>query len=1614
MVQAEIIDRSLAFDHVIEALSLAGHGDTELHAFTRAFLSRIDEAEFAGLDARNLAILVYLAWDFIKERKTGTAKIRAYDQNDDVTARGGITVIEMVNDDMPFLLDSVLSEVQNRGLMVKRVIHPVLNIKRDDSGRLLNAEADDHPGDSNANPESLIQIHIDRLVDVAAKKDLCDALNSILDNVHTVVADWREMMDRLERTMAAYTKMPPPVAVADLAESIQFLRWLMEDNFTFLGMRAYDYIGEESEGGMKPVPGSGLGILRPNDIHVLRRGGEMVHMTPEVRKFFLAPALLIITKANMVSTVHRRVHMDYIGVKIYSENGDISGELRIVGLFTSTAYTRSVTSIPFVRHKADLILRRAGHIPRSHSHKALLNVLENFPRDELFQIEQGLLYRFIMDIHSLELRPRTHVLTRVDEFDRFVSVLVYVLRDQFSTDVRKAIGEYLSSVYKGAVSAYYPFFPDGQLVRLHFIIGRYEGKTPCPDQDVIIKRIRAIVQTWDDVLKNKLAVKLDNGRANEIMSRYTGAFPAGYEENFDAERAMLDIGRFDALTNEVPVDIDFYRDETTRAPERTRVAIYHHHGPIPLSRRVPIFENLGFSVIDERSYRILPKSGGNRSEFSLHDMILEVRDGAPVDLKTNEKPLEDAFLAVWRERTGNDDYNGLILKIDMDWREAAMLRSYGAYLRQIQAPFSHTYLCRTLITHHQVTGDLIALFRKRFDPTADISPAKRDEKETKIIQRIETALEKIPSLDEDRILRRFLNLICSTTRTNYYMRDGEGRPPETIAFKFDSGRIDGAPEPRPFAEIFVFSPRLQGIHLRGGPIARGGLRWSDRPQDFRTEVLGLAKAQQVKNAVIVPAGSKGGFIPRNLPVGGTREDIMTEGIACYQMFISTLLSLTDNTIDGRIVPPQNVVRHDTDDPYLVVAADKGTASFSDLANKISGTEGFWLDDAFASGGSAGYDHKKMGITARGGWEAVKRHFRETNVDIQRMPFTVIGVGDMSGDVFGNGMLLSPHIRLLAAFDHRDIFIDPDPDPAASFKERKRLFELARSSWQDFDTGVISAGGGIFSRAAKSISLSKEIRNLTGLNTERITPAELIRALLASPADLLWFGGIGTYVRESLETDAEAGDRVNDALRVTAQDLKVKVVGEGANLGMTQRARIEFAKAGGRINTDAIDNSAGVNSSDLEVNIKIVLSAAMVAGRLERNNRNAVLQEMTEEVAARCLRNSYLQTLALSLGEMRGLADLGFQQRLMHALERTGLLDRTLEFLPSDSNIIKRRKQGQALSRPELAVLLAYAKIDLFDKLIESRVPDDPYLTDELMYYFPKTLRDHFADDIVAHRLKREIIATQLSNAVINHGGSTMIVRLKEETGHNASDITRAFIITRAVLGVQHIYDLIDALDNKIPGQTQLDLYLEIQDLIRQLTGWFLRHVAFSDGLAGIIDRYRKGMGEITKSPTAVLTPNQYQRLEEKRAAYVEIGVPAKLAGLLSDLMIIADGPDIIYAARHLKRPVAEIAGLYFEIGDHFRINELKTAGAKLAISDYYDRLAINATLESLSSAERALTMDVVANAAGKAPTLADWLESNSKSAARTRYSLVEMLDGGALTLSKFMVAVNQLRALAPS
>jgi glutamate dehydrogenase len=1503
---------------------------------------------------------------------------------------GGAEQLEIFSADMPFIVDSTLAAIRATGGEIRFMAHPVLYLDPE-SHRVLDAEA------PVSLRESLLIVLIEPLADAAQRQAMIAEIDGTLAEVYRATKAWRTMLERLRRVVEDWKLNPPRAPVPMIQESKEFLAWLAEHNFTFLGMREYRLDGEGADRKFVPLATSGIGILEDKDFQFLRSGADYVEMTEQHLSFIGEAEPLMVTKANVRTRIHRRgAYMDYVGVKLYREGGEVQGELRIVGLFTSMALATPHSDVPLVRRKVSEVMRRSGYEPSSHSGKSLMAALESYPRDELFQIGEDQLFEFAKEIAALADRPRTRVLPRIDRFDNFVSVLVYVPRERYTSGVRAEIGLYLAKTYGGRVSAYYPSFPEGELVRVHFIIGRNGGRTPKPSRELLEAAVDDLILTFGDRL---IAV----GGARD-MTPWLDAFSGGYQSRNTAADALADIDVLERLEGGTSLALKL----SARADGDGAYAlkVYHRGRPIPLSDRVPMLENFGFRVIDERTYTVTPKDS---TGCFIHDMVLDASEIAPEDFAARAVLVESAILAVWQTDAESDGLNQLVLRAGLDWTDVAIIRALLRYLKQVGVTFSRAYLAQVLNAHASVAAALVRLFHAQLDLGFS---GNREQTIADAHDTIAAALEATQSLDEDRIIRRVLNLIDAAVRTNAFQRDGAGVRRPALAIKFDCSKVDGLPEPKPYREIFVYSPRVEGLHLRFGAIARGGLRWSDRPEDFRTEVLGLVKAQQVKNAIIVPVGAKGAFVPRMMPVGADREIVQAEGTACYKIFVQTLLDVTDNLEGDVVLPPPDVRRRDGDDPYLVVAADKGTATFSDTANAIAIARGYWLGDAFASGGSNGYDHKVMGITAKGAWEAVKRHFRELDRDIQASPFTVVGVGDMSGDVFGNGMLLSNQIRLVAAFDHRDIFIDPDPEPRKSLAERQRLFNLPRSSWQDYNKDLLSKGGGVYSRSLKNVPLFAEARKALGLGNDPVTPQEVMTAILKAEVDLLWFGGIGTYVRGSDETDAQAGDRANDAIRITGKAIRAKVVGEGANLAVTQKGRVDYALHGGRIDTDAIDNSAGVNASDIEVNVKIALNHVIRSTALDMDGRNAFLKTLTPEVAALCLRNNYLQPLAISLAERAGAAALPDHRALIETLEARGQLIRSVEALPDDATLDARAAAGKGLTRPELATILAYAKNSLYADLLAGTAPDDSYLSHELFAYFPKILADRYPDSITSHRLRREVIATVLANAVINRGGPGFVVKLMGATSTDASQVAAAFCLARDAYGLERLYGEIDALDGQISGHTQLALYAELATLLERETLWLLRNADFTGPLGDLVLTYAQGVTDVAGLIATLVPPTVEKTVAARVDSFGAGGAPPGIGRRVAELSALSFATDIALVAERTKSPVAQAATAFFGVLDIFGLASVIETGNHIVLADRFDRMALDRALANLMRAQRDLTVDVLAAGHGDiAARLDAWKQARPDAVDRVAAAVAGLVKGD-MTVSRLSVAAGLLSDLA--
>lgn len=1598
--------------------------DPRLEAFILALFADAAAEDLIQYNAVQLSFIVKQAWKNFSCHKSQTHIINIY--NPDFKAEESpsrpVTIVEIVNDNMPFLFDSITSEIQASGYEARLVLHPILSVTRDAEGRLEQFFGILMPQDCPVlQRDSLIHIHIDRLEEDKERAELAMRLDRILSQLRHVVQDWQPMRLRLTQAIESIRAQAHRMAdesrqnAKEWQESVRFLEWLNSGHFIFLGMCESLFLpeGENSPKHLSLIPESGRGLVAPKE-HLLtsEERQEFSSAPQEILDFLKSPAPLLIIKADLKSSIHRRAHMDCINLKLFDAEGSVKGTLRILGLFASTIYTKSVRSVPYLRGKVATVLDQLQMDPDSHSGRALLTILETYPRDELFQLDTDLLAQNVREIVILNERPRVRVLLRRDPYDRYLSILVYVPRDRYATAVRERIGLWLTEAYHGWLVSSQVAYPEGVLARIHFIIGHSGVDMPHLPQQKLEEEIGYIVRSWADDLKEVLKRNFEPAHARTLITRYKEAFQEGYTEIFSAGAALRDIQVIEKLGIHHKTEVLFCpanlaQEVEEQDPHQMCVRLYHYQRPISLSARVPLLENMGFKVIKERAYRIRPE---NRGESYLHDMTISPKFDLSKKISSAQtNQLEACFRAVWKDLCADDGYNSLVLQAELDWRKVAFLRAVGCYLQQLGAIYSRSFMASVLNRHIPIVALLVEFFVLRFDPNRCVQD--RAESEARLDAQIQEALRQVENSDEDRILRRFHTIISAILRTNFFQLGLNGEPPLTITFKLDPHLIQEMPSPRPYREVFVYSPRVEGIHMRFGAVARGGIRWSDRPQDFRTEILSLVKAQQVKNAVIVPVGAKGGFVPQRLPINGTREEILAESIEAYKIFISSLLSITDNRKDEKVCPPAQVVRYDSDDPYLVVAADKGTASFSDIANALSEERKFWLGDAFASGGSAGYDHKKMGITAKGAWEAVKRHFREMDHDIQTKPFTIAGVGDMSGDVFGNGLLLSKATKLLAAFDHRHIFIDPDPDPACSWEERARLFSLERSCWADYNPACLSKGGGIFSRNAKSLMLSPEALHLLDLPEAAMDPQVVLRAILSMRVDLLWFGGIGTYIRASTESNSDVGDRSNDPIRVTALDLRCRVIGEGANLGMTQKARIEFNRQGGRCNSDAIDNSAGVNSSDLEVNIKIALDAAVRKGRMTRAARNTLLAAMTEEVATLALRQNYLQTLAISLTEMRGAEDLPYQIHVIRSLEEKGLLDRLVEDLPSDATLTEMESSGQALRRPEIAVIMAHRKLVLYTELLESSVPDDPFMHPFLTAYFPKQMQKDYIPEIEEHRLRREIITTVLANTMINRGGATFIARLQSRVQVSCDQIARAYCVVEYIFQLEALYKKIDALDTQISGFRQLELYKAVQDLLLDQTVWFLRNTFIEEGcIADIVARFKKSIPIISsfleRAEEETLWGVQ-DHCHDQALTWITQGVPADLATSIAALPMQALAPSILLVSESVEKTPEEVAPFFFSVAGYFSIQRLDQMAKTLRVEDAYDRWALDNARNSLAEAHRHLTEAVVVSGGLEA-----WCSFHGEEVSEARRKLEEITSTGHLTLSRVFVAAAILGKLA--
>ncbi|MDQ7089515.1 MAG: NAD-glutamate dehydrogenase [Methylococcales bacterium] len=1441
------------------------------------------------------------------------------------------TIVEIVMSDRPFLLQSVCMEINRHGFTNHLVIHPVFNFKRDEQGKLLGlAEMAD---DNDISTECLLHVEIDRQSNQTAIDELKASLNRILKDVQAATDDWKKCLDTLQSVINEL-KTQQHASPHPLGDSIAFLQWLHDNHFVFLGYREYQLVDENKQKGLKIISDTGLGVLHDSVTSVLNK--QTRFFPPETYDYFTQPSPLIITKATTRATVHRSVFMDYIGIKQYNSKGDVIGEKRFLGLYSSSAYSCDLRKIPMISHKLQHLKERSGFRANTYGARALLYILQSLPRDELFQADEQSLFECAMGVLQLQESQRVRVFVRHDVYGHFISLLTFVPRDRYHTQSRKKIQSILLETFKGENVDFSVQLSESILARIHFIIHSNKGCCTQYDLKALEQKIVEALAEWKDDLQIQLNHYFGEAKGNTLFYNYCDGFSAAYREETSTRTALLDIGKFEQLIDcNLHAESLLYSPLTVSGKKTLRFKLFNRGQQASLSKSLPMLENMGIKVCDERPYEI--KNKNSEAILWLHDFGLDYEvERSDLDLARLKPRFETAFEQCWFDKIENDGFNALILNAKLKWEQVNLFRALYLYLRQLGMKFSQTYVELTLSKNPQVVSLLFDFFNQRFNPDLNQQVKQLCE----ISLPVEEAIEQVSSLDEDRILRHYLNLIHAAVRTNYFsnLTDEQGFP--FFAIKFDSALINEMPAPVPYFEIFVYSPRVEGIHLRGGAVARGGIRWSDRREDFRTEILGLMKAQMTKNALIVPTGAKGGFVVKRLHKITDKDKIYQEVIQCYQIFIQSLLTLTDNKQDGLCIKPKEVVCYDGNDPYLVVAADKGTAKFSDYANQLSQQADFWLGDAFASGGSVGYDHKVMGITARGAWESVKHHFSQLNLNTTNTPFTVVGIGGMLGDVFGNGMLLSSQIKLVATFDHLHIFLDPNPDPANSFKERQRLFQCPKSSWQDYDADLISTGGGVFLRNLKSIAISPQVQKCLNIRSETLTPHELIRAILSAPVDLLWNGGIGTYVKAHDESNIDVGDKANDAVRVNGKQLQCKVVAEGGNLGFTQKGRIEYAQQGGYCNTDSIDNSAGVDCSDHEVNIKILLNGLMRKGDLTEKQRNQLLEAMTEEVANKVLVNNYQQNQVISLIESHSSENSVDSQLLIKALEDRGHLNRPLESIPSDSILKERHTQSKGLTRPEISVLLAYSKQLMKQELLKELTGLDKKLFFKtLQAYFPAALQQKYPEEIQQHSLRDEIVANGLVNQLINRMGMVLPYRLMEETGCSTVAIINIDSLVCEVFNVDILWEQLESQTTQLNKEVFASLKMTLRKAIEKAMYWFIDKDRQQLGLFDDRQDYIEGIKALNTQIASFMTQTEQKWIDEQVDNFIHKGVAAEVAIEIVVLDVLYWCLDVVWLKKQTRSSLQDCAIAFFQIIDAFDLLWLRQQINDLPKNTVWESLA---------------------------------------------------------------------------
>jgi len=1585
--------------------------------FVQVMLRRIPVADLDSLTPAEFFITLEKQWALINKKKKLKPSIEIYTPT---PSKAGVapkhTIINIVQDDMAFLVDSIVAEIVRHGQMIHVLTHPTIYLIKDKDGIPKEFLDEARQG---ANHFSVLHIALRSVISEDQAQELQMGLMRVMDDVRHATQDWGPMKEMLRNAQKQLSNAPSQFDDYLIEEYQAFLEYLYDNNFTLLGYREYKFAEKNGQIISQTVADKSLGLLRDEVMPVYLNEARECLSQPQ-QKLRRGQAPLTIAKVNRRSTVHRRVPMDAIAIKIFDKSGTITGEMLFVGLFTSVTYSRSVGDIPYLRIKIQNVINRAQFLPGSHDRRALRHILEKYPRDEVLQISEDLLFTHAISILKLQERPRIALYTRLDPFGRYISCLVYVPRDRYETRLRLKMQHVLEEALGGQCASFQVTQDDSPLARIIYLIDiNHLENPPHYNTGTIEKALEEAGRVWSEKLRDAYEVSnRSHAEIGALLQKYGHAFPISYQEEYEAKQSIHDIRNIESVIKTKNIALDLYRPRNCDAAHM-RLKIYQFSKPVTLSEVLPMLENMGLNVLSELPFEITP--AGMRESIWIHDFLLEPSFHAPsqvppiAEIKTS---FEEAFDKIWNQAMENDGLNRLVLSARMNWRDITILRTYLRYLRQAGVHYSREFIESTLSDYPQIAGAIVRYFKSLFDPALK---GKNDLLAAGCAVEIDHAMEHVKSIDQDKVLRSLVSVIRATLRTNFFQTDENGQPKTYISVKFDSKKIDDLPEPRPYREIFVYSPRVEGIHLRMDKIARGGIRWSDRHEDFRTEVLGLMKAQQVKNSVIVPMGAKGGFVVKHPPKDGGRAAYQAEGIECYKIFIRGLLDITDNQKGDKVTPPHHVIRRDGDDPYLVVAADKGTATFSDIANALSLDYGHWLGDAFASGGSAGYDHKKMGITARGAWECVKRHFRELNHDTQKKPFDVVGIGDMGGDVFGNGMLMSEHIRLIGAFNHLHIFCDPDPDPATTFKERKRLFDAVKG-WEEYDQSLLSKGGRIYSRADKSLTLTPEIMKRFDLMREKVTPSELIQAILRARADLLFVGGIGTYIKASSESHAEVGDKSNDSLRINANELRAKVMGEGANLAITQKGRIEYALIGGRLNADFIDNSGGVDSSDHEVNIKILMTDIMRSKThaMDVKKRNKLLASMTDDVASLVLRNNYQQSQAISLMELSAAETLPEQAAWIADLERKIGLNRMLENLPSEEEIQNRIRMGKGLSRPELAILQAHTKIALAWDLLSSDVAESEAMIGRLTRYFPQKLAKDYEKEIRRHQLRREIICTTLASSLVNRMGPTFVRERMAKSTCTPADVAKAYIIVREAFGLRSLWEGIESLDNKVPALVQLKAYRDIAQMSGRAVAWFLSRMGDDLDINRDIALFDQSITVLKKEFDDIVTPALLSGIQQKTRAGVADGIPEPVAHDIAIMPMLASACELIRIAKQQKTDLATTARIYYEVGEHFHLDWMRTHAKYLPAHDRWSIEARDGIVDNLYNAQAGLTIKILNDlkiGKGTAKTdkhrdlLKQWINTHGIQAAALDPLFTDMRKATSVDLPMLIIAEQKVRAL---